>query len=284
MKSAISASLGATLALVLATPAMAQEGDKVDWTGPYVGLSFGYNWQSRDNQENLRFDTNGDGTYNDVVRTGAGADAFSPGFCGGASTSGVGEPRRRCNGDKDAIGWNVHAGYDRQFGNIVAGVVVEGGDKYISDSVTGFSTTPASYTMTRRIGWDAAGRVRLGVTTDSGIMAYGTGGIAYAKVKNSFSHTQASATANSFIPTDSKEDAWGWTVGGGVEAKVADNFSIGLLYKFTRYNVGDYNVRVERGGAAATNPFIITPAGYTDVNRGDKFDVHSTMVTASFRF
>lgn len=281
MKNMLIAPLGATLALALATPAFAQ-GEKVDWTGPYVGGSFGYNWQKSDNQENLRFDTNGDGVYNDTVRLGNGDNAFAPGFCGGASTSGVGQPRTRCNGDKDAIGWNVHAGYDRQFGNIVAGAVIEGGDAYISDSVSGFSSTPASYTMTRRIGWSGAGRLRLGYTTDSGIMPYITGGVSYAKVKNSFSTTNS---ANVFTATDSKEDAWGWNMGGGVEAKVADNFSIGLLYKWTRYNVGDYNVNVTQGTAPATNAFISNPTrSSTDINRGDKFDVQSTMVTASFRF
>lgn len=278
MKTMFIAPLGATLALALATPAFAQGGDKVDWTGPYVGGSFGYNWQKSDNQENLRFDTNGDGVYNDTVRTSTGANAFAPGFCGGAATSAA---RTRCNGDKDAIGWNVHAGYDRQFGNIVAGAVIEGGDAYISDSVSGFSSTPASYTMTRRIGWSAAGRLRLGYTTDSGIMPYITGGVAYAKVKNSFDTTN---TANSFTAVDSKENGWGWTTGGGIEAKVADNFSIGLLYKWTRYNVGDYKVNVTQGTAAANNPFIITPSGSTSINRGDKFDVQSTVVTASFRF
>lgn len=279
MKNMLIAPLGATLALALASPAFAQ-GEKVDWTGPYVGASFGYNWQKSDNQENLRFDTNGDGVYNDTVRTSSGANAFAPGFCGGAATSGVGQQRTRCNGDKDAIGWNVHAGYDRQFGNIVAGAVIEGGDQYISDSVSGFSSTPASYTMTRNIRYSGAGRLRLGYTTDSGIMPYITGGVSYASVRNKFRSTN---TSNGFSSTDSKEDAWGWNMGGGIEAKVADNFSIGLLYKWTRYNVGDYNVNVS--GGAPGNPFISNPTRTsTDISRGDKFDVQSTMVTTSFRF
>jgi outer membrane immunogenic protein len=67
------APIGATLALALATPAMAQQDSgKVDWTGPYVGGSFGYNWSKGDGGEHLRFDTDGDGNYDNVVTTAAG--------------------------------------------------------------------------------------------------------------------------------------------------------------------------------------------------------------------
>ena len=274
------APLGAALSFILATPVLAQDdGGKVDWTGPYVGGSFGYNWQKRDGGEHLRFDTDGDGNFDNVVTTATGANAFSPGTCGG-SPRGV-TPAAGCNDDKDAIGWMGHVGYDMQFGNVVAGVVAEAGDAYIGDSVTEFSTTPASYTMTRRIGWNGNLRARLGWTTDSGIMPYITGGLAYAKVKNSFF---TSNSANSFTQTDRNEDGWGWTMGGGVEAKVAQNFSIGARYLWTRYNVGDYRVNVGQGTAPATNPFIITPSGTTDISRGDKFDTQSVMATASFRF
>ncbi|MDO7833638.1 outer membrane beta-barrel protein [Sphingobium sp. HBC34] len=279
MKLIAIAPLGATLAFVLAAPAIAQDNGPVDWTGPYIGGSFGYNWQKKDGAEHLRFDTDGDGEYKDVVRLPSGDDAFSRGTCGGAARG-----RNRtdgCNGDKDAIGWMGHIGYDQQFGNIVAGVVAEAGKAYISDSVSEFSTTPAFYTMTRRINYNANLRARLGVTTDSGIMPYITGGLAYAKVKNSFATSNG---ANSFTAFDRKEDGWGWTMGGGLEAKVSKNFSIGARYLWTRYNVGDYRVDVGAGTAPANNPFRITPSGGASINRGDKFDTQSVMVTTSFRF
>ena len=92
------------------------------------------------------------------------------------------------------------------------------------------------------------------------------------------------AGANSFTENNRSEDGWGWTMGGGVEAKVSDNFSIGARYLWTRYNVDDYRVDVGAGSAPATNPFLITPSGGTSINRGDKFDTQSVMVTTSFRF
>ncbi|OHD04029.1 MAG: hypothetical protein A3H25_14450 [Sphingomonadales bacterium RIFCSPLOWO2_12_FULL_63_15] len=280
MKLSHFAPLGATLAFVLATPVMAQDSTgAVDWTGPYIGGSFGYNWQKNDGEEHIRFDADADGEYDDVIRTGTGANAFSPGTCGGSARGAT--PGAGCNDDKDAIGWMGHVGYDRQFGSIVAGVVAEAGKAYISDSVTEYSTTPAFYEMTRRIDWNGNLRARLGYTTPGGIMPYITGGLAYAKVKNSFATSNG---ANSFTEVDRKEDAWGYTMGGGIEAKVSDNFSIGARYLWTRYNVDDYRVDVGAGSAPATNPFRITPSGGASMNRGDKFDTQSVMVTTSFRF
>jgi outer membrane immunogenic protein len=282
MKLTLIAPLGATLALAFAMPAVAQDGAAVDWSGPYIGGSFGYNWQKKDGGEHLRFDTNADGDYNDIVRTGngtTGPNAFSPGTCGGAARGAT--PAAGCNGDKDAIGWMGHVGYDRQFGSIVAGVVAEAGQAYIDDKVSEYSTTPAFYTMRRSIDWNANLRARLGYTTPGGIMPYITGGLSYAKVKNNFT---TSNTANSFTSVDSKEDAWGWNMGGGIEAKVSDNFSIGARYLWTRYNVGDYRVDVGAGSAPATNPFRITPSGGASINRGDKFDTQSVMITTSYRF
>lgn len=277
MKTLAIAPIGATVALMLAAPAVAQDSGPVDWTGPYVGVSFGKTWQKNDGDEHLRFDTNRDGNYNDVIRTASGANAFSPGTCGGAARGPT--PASGCNSDKNAISWMGHIGYDRQFGSIVAGVVAEGGQAFIDDKVSEFSTTPAFYTMRRKIDWNANLRARLGYTTPGGIMPYITGGLAYAQVQNYF---RTSNTANSFTPVDAEEDAWGWTMGGGVEAKVAPNFSIGARYLWTRYNVGDYRVDVGQGTAPATNPFVLT--GGASINRGDKFDTQSLMVTTSFRF
>ncbi len=277
MKTLAIAPIGATLALMLAAPAVAQDSGPVDWTGPYAGVSFGKTWQKNDGDEHLRFDTNRDGNYNDVIRTASGANAFSPGTCGGAARGPT--PASGCNSDKNAISWMGHIGYDRQFGSIVAGVVAEGGQAFIDDKVSEFSTTPAFYTMRRKIDWNANLRARLGYTTPGGIMPYITGGLAYAQVQNYF---RTSNTANSFTPVDAEEDAWGWTMGGGVEAKVAPNFSIGARYLWTCYNVGDYRVDVGQGTAPATNPFVLT--GGASINRGDKFDTQSLMVTTSFRF
>ena len=84
-----------SLALVaVASPALAQSDEAGDkWSGFYVGASIGNTDPRGGDDGTLLFDTDLDGSYGDTVRTGAGADAFSPGFCGGVAT-GRGPPRR----------------------------------------------------------------------------------------------------------------------------------------------------------------------------------------------
>lgn len=268
----------AALALALGTAAAAHAQDAANWTGPYVGGQIGYGFQPRDGGEAIRFDNNLDGTFNDTVRTAAGVNAFSPGFCGGPTPNAT--PGQGCGDDRDGIDWKVHGGYDMQLGSFVVGLVGEYGRATISDSVTAFSTTPASYTMTRKLRDNAAIRARAGYTFGNTLI-YGTGGGAWGKVKNSFSSTNV---ANAFTG-NGNEDAWGYRVGGGIEQKVAPNFSIGAQYLFTSLKADDYVVRTSRGTAPANNPFLLVNNGGTDFQRtGNKFNSHVVAVTSSFRF
>lgn len=284
MKFRYFAPLGATLLVAVATPAMAQDdAGTANWTGPYIGGSLGYNWQPdriANATEQVYFDTNGDGQYGDIVRTPAGGNAFAPGFCDGKATS----PTTCSSGDREGkAAWSVMAGYDQQIGNFVLGAVIEGGKSYGSNYVTGFSTTPASYTLTRKLDWEAAARLRAGITFNRTLI-YATGGLAYGKFKNSF---ETSNTANTFTPSDRTEDDWGYTVGGGIDQKITDNFSIGVLYRYTRFNPNDYTVTVTQGSAPATNPFV-NPAftsGQTVISRSnEQYTTQSVRVTAAFRF
>lgn len=286
MKTLLSLSVGA-LAIAAASPAFAQSDDSTQsWTGPYIGGSLGYGWQpnnKKDKNETVVFDTNLDGTYGDTVRTATGGNAFSPGFCRGRA---LGSLPSSCAGDQDGkVEWSVHAGYDVQMGNFVVGAVVEGGQSNIKNSVSAFSTTPANYVMTRELEWDGAARLRAGVAFGTGTLIYGTGGVAYAKIKNSFATTNG---FNTFTETNRTDKDWGWTAGGGIEQKVSKNFSIGVLYKYTRFNDDGYTVNAGQGTPpSTTNPFVnpTTTAGSTNFQRtSDRFDSHSVRATASFRF
>ena len=84
MKNITSLMLATASLSLFAAPAFAQEIDE-DWTGPYIGGSIGLAAQNNDRGEGVEFDTNLDGTYGDTVNTSLGANAFSPGFCGGAA-------------------------------------------------------------------------------------------------------------------------------------------------------------------------------------------------------
>jgi outer membrane immunogenic protein len=270
----------ALAAIVAAMPAYAQSTDG-SWTGFYAGARVGYSFQPGDGDERLAFDNNLDGGFTDTIRTAAGADAFSPGFCGGralGSTPGAG-----CASDNDSLEWALHAGFDFDLGGPVVGVVAEGGIGYAEDHVTGFSTTPASYTLTRRMKENAGVRARAGYAfgAERNTLVYGTGGVVWAKMSNDFT---SSNVANAFTLNED-DSAWGYRVGGGVEQRVTPNLSFGLQYLFTSLKDRGTTVSVTRGTAPATNPFLLVNPNGSDLRRThSRFATHNVSLTANYRF
>ena len=268
--------LAAVSLAAIATPAFAQSEDE-QWEGAYIGGTIGVSAQTSDNDETVLFDTNRDGNFDDTVRTTSGANAFSPGFCGGAALGRT--PAETCRSDNDGLEYNIRAGYDMQNGNIVYGVVVEGGTSEVRDSVSAFSTTPAFYAFKREIDYTLGARLRVGYAM-GGTLLYATGGASYAKIKNSFT---TSNTANSFA-NNGNSNSIGYSAGGGGEVKLAKNISLGVEYLYTNYTKDDYRVNVGPGTAPATNPFLLVSGG-TDFRRSDRdFDMHNVRLTASYRF
>jgi outer membrane immunogenic protein len=274
MRSLLPAS--ATLTLLAAPfPVLAQSSD---WTGPYVGGRLGYTSQPEDKDETVLFDTDLDGGFGDTINTASGANAFPRGFCGGAARSAT---ANRCS-DRDGTEWAVHAGYDYQLGSsLVVGLVAEYGRSTIVDSVTAFSVTPAFYTLTRRLRDNASLRARAGFALGD-TLVYGTGGVAYGKIRHSFT---TSNMINTVTESGGGQDSWGYRYGGGVEHRFAGNFSLGAQYLYTSLKDDDYTVRIGGTNVPVTNPFILRNAMGTDFRRsGDRFNSHNVSVVASFRF
>ncbi len=271
--------LAALAATAMAMPVMAQEGRDTsqDFNGPYISIAGGGTLQGSDRGETLVFDTNRDGTYGDQVTTSGGANAFSPGFCNGAAT---GTANLGCKNDKDGPEYYARLGYDKRMGNFVIGAVLEGGRSHARDSVSGFSTTPASYTMSREADYQAGARLRAGYTPGGGALFYVTGGGAYARLDNKFT---TSNTANSFSD-NGKTNGWGYAAGGGAELMVTNNISVGLEYLYTDLKDKDYVVNVGPGTAPPTNPFLLNGGG-TDIQRSNPhFRTHSVRGSLSLRF
>ncbi|WP_010164677.1 outer membrane protein [Sphingomonas sp. PAMC 26617] len=262
----------------LAAPAFAQEFDDKPFDGLYVGGTVGFDAQRNDVNTSILFDRNLDGQFGDQVTTAAGGNAFSPGFCNGAARSNA---NLNCRNDKDNISYSGRVGFDKQFGHIVVGALGEFGKSEVRDSVSAFSTTPAFYTMTRKVNYNANVRGRAGYALDKTLF-YGTAGGAYAKINSSF---QTSNTANAFTARGDN-DAWGLVAGGGIEQKLGKHFSVGLEYLYNRYKDDGFRVRATQGTAPVTNPFVLAPnTNGTDFRRSDdKFTWHSVRATAQFRF
>ena len=275
----ILASSALALAMV-STPALAQS-VAPDWSGPYIGIFGGYNQANDDENENLGFDRNLDGRYGDQVSTGTGANAFSPGFCGGMATSTA--PGTGCRDDNDGVEAGVRAGYDMQFGNFVVGALAEYSVNNVQDSVTGFSTTPAYYTFTRELESTAAARLRLGYAAGNALI-YGTGGYAYGKFENKF---RTSNQANSFTETSEGDDGDGWQAGGGVEYALGRGLTVSGEYLYTSLDVDSPVIRVGNTGTTpATNPFISAPntTGTDMIRSNGRFGTHMVRIGMNYRF
>jgi outer membrane immunogenic protein len=262
----------AASAILIAVPAHAQD----EFDGFYAGASIGYDIQAGDGDEFITFDRGSNGSFGETVTTAAGADAFSPGFCGGEATS---PQNANCIGDSDGVTFAGRLGYDSQMGKLVVGLVSEIGTADVRDSVSAFSTTPAFYYMERKIDYTAALRLRAGFTPAAKTLIYATGGLAYAKLDQSF---ETSNTANSFTVI-ADEDAWGYQLGGGIEQKIGKAFSLGVEYLYTGYNDDNTLIRVGQGTAGATNPFVL--AGGVDFKRAsDDFSLQTVKAVVTYRF
>ena len=271
----------ALIALVLAglaTPALAQD-ERESYNGPYVAVFGGLS--ARDNHPNdqVVFDTNRDGTYGQAVTTSTGANAFSPGFCNGSSTlnSNVTTP---CTRDRDKAEYGARIGYDARFGDIVAGVLVEGTKSDATDSVTAFSTTPAGYSFTRGIDYSVSMRGRLGYAPGNHGLMYVTFGPSYAKIEHTFTTTN---TANSFTPVNPDKMMLGAQVGGGAEVLLGGRVTLGMEYLYNRYHDDKYYVAIGNGTAGATNPFVLAGGVNARPNSG-RYDFHSFRAVLGFRF
>jgi outer membrane immunogenic protein len=199
------------------------------------------------------------------VRTGAGADAFSPGFCGGLAVNAI--AASGCTSDDDGIDVGGRAGYDWQAGRFVFGGLVDVSKADVTDSVTAFSTTPAFYAFTRELNAVIGFRGRAGAGTRR-LLVYCTAGGAWGNVSQIFT---TSNRVNTFVSTGggpvgerANESVWGYQAGGGVEVALGHRWSVTGEYLFTSLDNREASGVRSQGPAPATNAFILVSAAGTD--------------------
>ncbi len=271
----------------MAAPAFAQAEDKA-FDGPYVGVSVGGAFQSSAKNSTIQFDTDGDGRFGDPVLTSPGANAFSPGFCRGAARTNL--PSGGCRGNKDGVAYAVQAGYDKQLGKSVIGAFVDFGKPRLENSVSAFSVTPASFTLTRKIQFGGRADVRFGRVVGGNTLVFLEGGGSYARVKNRFATTVPVTTTSD----NGASKATGYNVGGGAEHRFNKHMSLGLEYFYTRLSDNDYRLSIvgldptppAGGGAPPSGGNSSRAAAQTIVfKRGDDHFSYSTVsLVAKYRF
>lgn len=252
---AISASFAASTAMaadvVYTEPAMiapASVISSVDWTGFYVGAQGGYGFGST-------------GTLVIDPFTPALQGAFPAGdFFGDFNNGFVG---------------GLHVGYDMQFGRFVVGGVFDVNYADLSDVQGAVSGTPATYQITREIDYLINARVRGGYLVTDHVLAYATAGLAYADVE--FGYSQVGSAA-AFTTSGGQNRNIGYTVGGGVEAMMTSNVSLGLEYLYTNLGGNDFEATLTGGPGGIFDP------GTTLTGSDRSFDFHTVQLRLSYRF
>lgn len=119
----------------------------------------------------------------------------------------------------------IHIGYNLQIAQYVAGIegTVDG------SSLSGTRESDSGVSMGTRTDVQGSIRARIGIALDR-VLIYGTGGAAFAGFTNNYEF----AGPPSLEETDSKTRA-GWTVGGGIEYAVTNNWSIGAEYRYSDF-------------------------------------------------
>jgi outer membrane immunogenic protein len=130
-------------------------------------------------------------------------------------------------------------GYNWQYTNFVFGLEAD----FQGSSQRLTTTTVTGRTIineTDKFPWFGTVRGRVGVTPVDRWLVYATGGLAYGEVQTSGNVT-VGAAASTFNASSTKA---GWTVGGGVEAALWDNWTAKVEYLYVDINNFTLNTAV----------------------------------------
>lgn len=228
-----------------------------DWTGFYVGI-FGGAAFNPSTPGVIQIDSDLDGDFSEPV-AGPLVAAFGSNFIG--------------SHDGGFLG-GIEAGYDHQMGDFVVGGIIDIGYVDYTDRQSGFSSTPASYTQITDLGWLGTIRARGGYLVTEDVLAYVHGGLAVGETRFSFASTNPNGVSRGGNAT-----SVGFQVGAGVEAKLTENWALGLEYAYTNLGENNFTTRFNNGPFAAVNP-----AG-ADLRGSDRiFDFHTVKASLKYRF
>jgi outer membrane immunogenic protein len=153
---------------------------------------------------------------------------------GSTSHTNVLFPMANSGGSADLRGGlaGVTYGYNWQFGHIMTGLEGDFSWSSIRDtftSVNGLPTfCPAGFPCFTNLQWLGTDRARLGYAQDS-VLVYLTGGVAYGDVYATI------LNAGPFGIDTETHMRVGYTVGGGIEAKIYRNWSVKLEYLYVDF-------------------------------------------------
>jgi outer membrane immunogenic protein len=260
----------ATVALLLPVSASASGlldgGPVANWSGPYLGLNAGIAESGgRTDYSYSYLPGNGTGNFSDAfgnaADNSAASDANGPLNVGGLNAVQSAEaqgiiPKRLGSSHKSGFAGGGQIGFNQQSGGFVYGIEADIDDINAKSSrnFSGTSTVPDGYTNkggTRSsVDWLGTARLRAGWAFDRALI-YATGGLAVGGAKSSSGSQGTDGTTTDTFYGSKSDTRTGWTLGGGLEYALGDNWSgrIEGLY----YNLGSdrYAVAPQDDASAA---------------------------------
>ena len=198
----------------------APAGSIYSWSGFYVGGTVGGAW----------------GTLDPVTST-----SFVPlvGYFGAAGDVGAVNAAGVQRINRSGVTVGAEAGYNWQFGNIVAGIEADIESIRLSGSaVSGpnlYASVPSTFTIasSASANWLFTTRPRIGWAANNWLF-YATGGLAVTNLNAvfAFNDTFASAVEGASI----SNTRLGYTVGGGIEAGLWDRWTLKVEYLYVNFN------------------------------------------------
>lgn len=215
-----------------------------NWSGFYAGGTFGYGW--RDNRATTFAQA-------DPLVTAVTCGGVLGGTCAPPASSGL-----------SGGVFGIQAGYNWQFASRwLLGFETDINFTSISGSATSapyrIALVDAQNNVDQNIDWFGTVRARLGFLATDRLLVYGTGGFAYAQVRegttltalteqganglgSAFGCQAATNSAPTCFVGSSSRTATGWTAGGGLEYALWDNFSLKAEYLYVNLGRGSVNV------------------------------------------
>jgi outer membrane immunogenic protein len=127
-------------------------------------------------------------------------------------------------------------------------------DPFLGESIQGDAASV-------KMGWDASARARVGYLLSPGLLVYGTGGIAWQRIETSatcqFSNPDPicfGTAGNPFATVSNSTTRTGWTIGGGVETKISENWILRAEYRYSDFGTfsTQANLNVPGSGGATS--------------------------------
>lgn len=207
-----------------------------NWTGFYAGLNAGYGWSS--SSFNLTGDNIAGQKWIDGLIGNPNRSFDNSGFVGGGQIGYNWQINQR---------WVAGVETDINFADVR-------GRNSIPEVTGTFANT--SFDTDRRLEWFGTLRGRLGVSPLDRLLIYATGGLAYGKVTSGANYVNGSGillfggvqpdgsgvicNVGTCIVGGGSRVAAGWTIGGGLEWAVANNWSVKAEYLYM--NLGNQTI------------------------------------------